>query len=476
MSCKLFNECVLRPVSGEHVEKIDGKWKASSFFMDSSGRSSIFLPLELQFPSREILTEFASCFHPIPEGLDEAEQVVDKDGRTTKTICIEAKVTLTFGTGHAISARVERVKIHGTKVQENSAFFDTEISVCVTQEDKMVTTESGSVKTNLEISAAYYERSAFDTAASAFEILDMWNRNTESFFHRNVAQLAPFTLHVSLKHALSVAVRSLPGPAMGHTFLALTMSHSNTHSQPVTITSINLHASHTGQKSDSIEGLAVTDMSSNVQWAYAPKSDPQLPLVLLPNESVATILSVHASEDSLVRRCVCPLSVTAVVGKNSIVAATEATWTSCRSAVEPADSFRVDMTLAEDSECIVGAPLQVNMEITNLSTESRQLMLIVDIEAPKKTVVVSEKGGYRFGLWGMPSNTSLEFEQELLAVDAALLLGEVKGQSSTRAKLRVIPLREGTLSIPNFKLVDSRTGKRYNCIHKLQAVVQAGKR
>jgi hypothetical protein len=443
--------------------------------MDSSGRSNIFLPLELQFPSREILMQFASCFHPVAKGLEEVEQVDGTDG-TTKTICIEAKVTLTFGNGQAISARVEGVKILGTKVAGCSAFFDTEISVCVTQEDKMVTYESGSIKTNLEVSAAYYERSVFDKTVSALEILDKWNRNNGSFTRRNIAHLPPFTLHVALKHALSVAVRSLPGPAMGQTFLALTMSHSNTHSQPVTITSINLHASHTSQDTDDNEGLAVTDMSSNVQWSYAPKSDPRLPLVLLPKETFATVLLVHANEDSLVRRCVCPLSVTAIVGKNSIVAATEATWTTSRSAVEPADSFRFDMSLADGAECIVGAPLQVNMEITNLSTESRQLMLIVESETPKKTVVVSEKGGYKFGLWGMPSNTSLEHDQELLAVDAALLLGEVKGQSSTRAKLRVIPLREGTLSIPNFKLVDSRTGKRYNCIHKLQVVVQEEKR
>lgn len=441
--------------------------------MDSSGRSKIFLPLELQFPSREILSQFASCFHPVAKGQDEIEQVDETDG-TTKTICIEAKVTLTFGTGQAISARVEGVKIPGIKVDERSAFFDTEISVCVTQEDKMVTNDSGSVKTNIEISAAYYERSVFDKTASALEILDMWNRSTDSFSRRNSSHLSPFILHVALKHALSVAVRSLPGPAMGQTFLGLTMAHSNTHSQPVTITSINLHASHTGQEID--KGLTVTDMSNNVQWAYAPKSDPQLPLTILPKETFATILSVHANEDSLVRRCVCPLSITAVVGKNSIVAVTEATWTTSRSAVEPADSFRVDMSLGDTAEYIVGAPLQVNIEITNLSTESRQLMLIVESETPKKSVVVSEKGGYKFGLWGMPSNSGLEYDQALLAVDAALLLGEVKGQSSTRAKLRVIPLQEGTLSIPNFKLVDSRTGKRYNCIHKLQAVVQGAKR
>ena len=54
--------------------------------------------------------------------------------------------------------------------------------------------------------------------------------------------------------------------------------------------------------------------------------------------------------------------------------------------------------------------------------------------------------------------------------DAALLLGEVKGQHSIEAELRFVPLTEGTLDVPNLKLYDKRGMKWYNCVHTLKIV------
>ena len=62
------------------------------------------------------------------------------------------------------------------------------------------------------------------------------------------------------------------------------------------------------------------------------------------------------------------------------------------------------------------------------------------------TAVVSEVNGYTFGVWGLSGDddgtTRHHRDHELLAVDAALLLGEVKGQHSIEAELRFVPLRE----------------------------------
>jgi hypothetical protein len=472
----------------------------SSFYLDSSGRSSVALPLQLRFASKEVLESFlaSNCIFPAPsnyvksEDAKEGGETGDESSRPAstipeKSISIEAKVNLTFGTGHAITARAEGVTILSTRVESssNSVLFNTEIIIRVSRVlgDPI---DSSGVKTNLEITAAFSERlAAEDETASALQVLTALSRGgfgahegTSSHRRVSVARLPPFALHVALTHALTIAVRSIPGPSMGQTFLALTMAHSNTHQQDLTITSIALHPGVTRQhdksSSNGASQLIVTDMSNFVKWGFAEQSDPQLPLTLKPNEAFSTILTVDASEDSLSRRCCCPLSITAVIGKKDhryhIVAATEAVWTTSRAAVEPADTFRVDMNLQDGGECTVGAPLTVNMEISNLSAESRQLMLLVDNNnTTGRWSIVSEKEGYKFGFGGPDG------ERELLAVDAALRLGELKGHSSTKAKLRVIPLREGTLSIPNFQLVDSRTGKRYSCVHRLQVVAASAK-
>jgi hypothetical protein len=64
-------------------------------------------------------------------------------------------------------------------------------------------------------------------------------------------------------------------------------------------------------------------------------------------------------------------------------------------------------------------------------------------------------------------------DNELLAVDSALLLGEVKSQQAVDAQIRFVPLKEGTLRIPDFKLYDKKEGRWYNCPHKLRVVAAA---
>jgi len=506
-----FTACVLKPVEGGGESSVvtftNGKWKTSSFYLDSSGRSSVALPLQLQFPSKEALDSYvaAGCIQPAPENVPNApteEAVVDEtkgqeDAATTASsspsslISIEAKVTLTFGTGQAIAARVEGVTILSTKIDadSNSVQFNTEIIVRVSRAEggKVDSGDASGVKTNVEITASFTERLPVpeDPTQSALEVLTSISRGQKSAPRRvsTFRLKTPLELHVALTHALSIAVRSVPGPAMGQNFLALTMTHSNTHQQPVKITSIALHPGVTRQGGKD----SSTDMSHFVVWGYAPNSDPKLPLTLLPNEAYSVVLTVDAREDSQSRRCLCPLSITATVGKQDsyhIVAGTDAYWTTSRAAVEPADSFLVDLSLGSEGDggecCVVGSPLTVNMEISNLSPESRQLMLLVDSSidtnssnakkgaSSNRWAIVSEVEGNKFGVGGPDDR-----DQELLVVDAALMLGELKGQSSTKARLRVIPLREGSFSIPNFKLVDSRSGKRYICVHKLQAVAQA---
>ncbi|KAL7460920.1 hypothetical protein ACHAXS_001357 [Conticribra weissflogii] len=219
-----------------------------------------------------------------------------------------------------------------------------------------------------------------------------------------------------------------------------------------------------------------------------------------------------------------------------VMITTDARWTTSRVAVENSDAFRVDMSLRGglSTVCRVGAPLIVSLRVLNLSMEPRDLMLLMAKDgegrnngglqweqrplggkrirtrrgsfyanvmggtmlhnrahllqermngAPPKenhsfnTAVVSEVNGYTFGVWGLSGDddgtTRHHRDHELLAVDAALLLGEVKGQHSIEAELRFVPLREGTLDVPNLKIYDKRGGRWYNCVHTLKIVAAA---
>ena len=318
---------------------------------------------------------------------------------------------------------------------------------------------------------------------------------------------------------------------------------------------------------------AVVDMSTSARWGYAPGTAPSLPLVLKPRESVATVLQIDASENLRTRAYISPVAVTAVVGTKKddtsgasdtsdgasaivsatsgdlvdpiktlaipadvpVMVSTDARWTTARLAVEPADAFRVDLSLVGSATtCKVGAPVVVSLRVMNLSSETKDLMLLMakDEESSRdkdggglgfggfnilykkrrygsssasvqsvmtsastplvggrpysqshstshgvNTAVVSEVNGYTFGVWGLSGDDDgtarHNRDHELLAVDAALLLGEVKAQHAIEAELRFVPLREGTLDVPNLKLYDKLGGRWFNCIHLLKLVAAA---
>src|SRR5210317_856744 len=280
--------------------------------------------------------------------------------------------------------------------------------------------------------------------------------------------------------------------------------------------------------------LSVVDMSRRVRWGFLPGSAPELPLVLGPHEAFATVIQIDAGEDVRSRIFNSPVTVNAMVGSCSasstkndterVMVTADAKWTSSRVGVENSDAFRLDMYLRGGLETVcVGAPIVVSLRVLNLSMEPRDLMLLMakdgegtnsglqwerpvessrrgsqimrtktmlhnrlqtNVRAPSRdnrsfnTAVVSEVNGYTFGVWGLAGDddgtTRHHRDHELLAVDAALLLGEVKGQHSIEAELRFVPLREGTLDVPNLKLYDKRGMRWYNCVHTLKIVARQG--
>ena len=166
-----------------------------------------------------------------------------------------------------------------------------------------------------------------------------------------------------------------------------------------------------------------------------------------------------------------------------VVVAGDAHWTTQLVAMEPADAFRIDMTTADTETVCRGKPMVVKVRIFNLSLESRNLMLLIAKKESKPSMpeniavkeeavnaaVVSEANGYTFGVWGISASDNgtvqLNRDHELLAIDTALVLGDLQGQHAVDAELRFVPLRSGRLKVPNFKLYDKAANRWYNYTH-----------
>jgi len=285
--------------------------------------------------------------------------------------------------------------------------------------------------------------------------------------------------------------------------VSLTIQHSNSHAETVTVTNIALHPGHSRPDISSITAAnaqpeqSVTNMTKAVQWGYISKTELALPLTIHPREAYSTMLFVNAGEEMLSRSFVSPVSVTGVVGMENngnageelcrVVVAGDAHWTTELVAVEPADAFRIHMSV-EQAIIRRGDTMVLKLRIFNLSLESRNLMLLMAKEGSKSSTpksaalkeqavnaaVVSEADGYTFGVWGISGEDDgtvrLNRDYELLAVDAALVLGDIQGQHASNAELRFVPLRLGRLKVPNFKLYDKIAGRWYTCSHNLSII------
>ena len=229
-------------------------------------------------------------------------------------------------------------------------------------------------------------------------------------------------------------------------------------------------------------------MTKSVQWGFMPRTELRLPLTLHPHDAHSTILVIDAGEKNDSRSFLSPVSVTGVVGRQRVVVNSDSQWTTELVAVEPADAFRITMSVGRSAEVRVGEPFVISLKIFNLSFQSRDLMLVVANEDERKardhnlkekavnSGVVSESHGYTFGVMGIApeddGTARLFRDHDLLAVDGGLVLGKVLGQHAVDANLRFVPLAEGSLCFPKWKLYDTATGTWYSCNHNLSVVAR----
>lgn len=506
-----FSQCSFTPITksvapfSPIIASAEGAWSATSFYLDSSGRSRFLLPLQLACRTKDEIDRLlaSKCLQPPPKNVEQEDIEQDIHVSSTFSLRLEAQCHNFDEEDDRGPVTIESITILSTTVEGNSIILDTEVIVRASSQVSELKggTQSGVIDTRLAVTAVLADRSKQQRPlASGLVALELGGGNlpfsglakTALNSRDKQARLGPLSIDLSMTSALLLSSKSVGGTSNGSTMVSLTMKHSNTHPEPVTITNIALHPGHSRKdflslRDRSMPGgeRSVVDMSTQVRWGYAPQTAPELPLVLHPYEAYSVIITIHATDYAKSQTFASPVSVTAVVGKDEssrrpqAVVTTDAQWTTGRVAIEPSsDAFRIDMSLREPT-CRVGAPFNVSIRVLNLSDETRDLLLITPKAGDKADhssehePVVSDVNGHTFGVWGLSGDESVPSslnDGELLAVDAAIMLGEVKGLQSVAAEIRFVPLREGPLRVPDFKIYDKKEGKWYSCAHKLCVV------
>ena len=277
---KSFAACTFAPVTkdktGEpttiHSSPI-GTFKTTSFYLDSSGRSNFALPLQLTFSSKEDLDLFlaAKCLHPPPNNLVEAseEEQEPKDDGAAKTISSLGFELKSHSIDDSKVVVVEGINVVSCSVEGESVFFNTEVTVRATSHNWVSpvssprsdkgTNDQTNVNTNIEIAPVLTvknlvkEKETLDLpdlmALELGAIPDHMQKESSARVHET--RLISAALEVTLTHAFTIAVNSTPGSTLGNTLVSLTIRHSNTHSEPVSLTNIALHPGHSRQDESS---------------------------------------------------------------------------------------------------------------------------------------------------------------------------------------------------------------------------------
>lgn len=305
---KVFASCSFAPATKDKDGKSTninpspiGTWKTTSYFIDSSGRSNFVLPLELNFASKEDLDVFlaAKCLNPAPKNVPETkparksfrppasfqaqstsffldpvakesadaskeEKVEEDEGKKEESTSQQSESVVGFeiksySVDDTKDVLVEAVKILSCSVEELTVCFQTEVTIRASNHQYDDSSESGQVDpqrlnvlTNLEITPILttkkieQKRDSLDIpnlmALELGAIPDHMQKESSARVHET--KLDSMALNVTLTHAFIIRVKSIQGPSLGNTLISLTIRHSNSHPEPVTISNIAFHPGH----------------------------------------------------------------------------------------------------------------------------------------------------------------------------------------------------------------------------------------
>lgn len=258
-----FSSCKFEPatadksgVSSNITSTPFGSWKTTSFFIDSSGRSSFDLPLLLTFNSQDELNEFLSskCLDPAPKNLVEIDETESNDAPVPETEASLGFEVKSYSVDEKKSVVAESVVVLECTVEDLNVQFELEITVRASNHQYEPSNDDGgmvnpsdlSVATNLEIIPVLTIRDkvSINDAASLPDCMTLELAATPDHMHKAKkprvveTRLPPMALNLTLTHAFTISVKSVSGPSIGNTLISLTIRHSNSHPEPVTISNI----------------------------------------------------------------------------------------------------------------------------------------------------------------------------------------------------------------------------------------------
>jgi hypothetical protein len=129
------------------------------------------------------------------------------------------------------------------------------------------------------------------------------------------------------------------------------------------------------------------------------------------------------------------------------------------------DALRVDVTV--DEECKVGYPFAVKLRIQNLGQRPATNLKVMLPENSR----TETKHFSILGMGDQGEKKSHEVRNDLLEVDEALPLAEIRSRESAETEVRFIALHEGTLRIPSFEIRYMNSNRSFRCAHNVQVVV-----
>lgn len=276
---KSFVACVLSPTTRSKnglppVIKADasGKFHTTSFFIDSSGHSNVFLPLELKFASKEDLDLILSSNSIVPKPLNlvaehdnGAGAIVGEPVANSETsfIGFEAR-SASIGRSPKVAV-VEAISIISTSIKDLVVTFETEVIVRASMQDqasKRSRDESGSstVLASIEITPVLTVKKDSKSEGGYLELPDLMalelgaiqdHMQMESSARVQETRLEPLMVDITLTHAFTISVKSVQGSSLGNTLVSLTIKHSNLHREAVTISNIAIHPGHSRYETSS---------------------------------------------------------------------------------------------------------------------------------------------------------------------------------------------------------------------------------
>ena len=329
---KSFTSCKFAPSKSSKITTTtnatgSSSYNTTSFFIDSSGRSTFTLPLEIKFATKQELDDFlaAKCLDPSPSNLISDITTTDDDVDKTKTTSSSSILSFevkSLSVDDTKEVAVEGVTILSSMVHTEDLIVSFQVKVTVRAEihDDAISSPSSpvafsssprgtggvggaenfnfkddnqldmtdivekppktiNVVTNLQIIPVLTMQRKPDTHTglavsnsndggedimfdlTALELAAIPDQMQKSTTDRTVeARLSPLGLMLTLTHAFTISVKSVPGPYshMGNTMVSLTIQHSNSHSESVSITNIALHPGHSRQ--DESSSMSASDV------------------------------------------------------------------------------------------------------------------------------------------------------------------------------------------------------------------------